>query len=152
VLTLTRKEGEALVIGDVIKITLIGKEGDQVYLGIAAQPTPPVEEAGKEQAPAAVWRRLAGRIQRTIKTMTIHARKLLPEEEPSALQLACHQAAKTYPGGIKAIASQNGLNARTFQNKLNPAEPGCINPKEFEAVLRSTRSQQIVEALADLLQ
>lgn len=149
-LTLTRKEGEALMIGDVIKITLIGKEGDQVYLGIVAQPATPVEEPGKEQTPTA-WRKFLNPIIRKIKTMRINAGRLIPDEDPTALQLACHEAAKTYPGGIKAIASQNGFNAHTFQNKLNPAEPGCINLKEFEAVLKATRSQKIVEALADLL-
>jgi carbon storage regulator len=35
-LVLSRKVGEALVIGDAIRITLVAVRGDQVRLGIAA--------------------------------------------------------------------------------------------------------------------
>lgn len=146
-LTLTRKEGESMMIGDVIKITLIGKEGDQVYLGIVAQtPSAP----GTPEPPGA-WRNFLRMMRRKMQNMKSNTDKQLLNDEPSALQLACHRAAKAHAGGAKAIAQQHGLNANTFQNKLNPAEPGCINLKEFEAILKTTRSQLIVEALADLL-
>jgi len=83
------------------------------------------------------------------KTWT--AQVQIQETRPSVLQIACHRAAKSYPGGISAIAQDYGFNAHTFQNKLNPNEPNCINLKEFEAICRATKSQLIIDALAELL-
>jgi Phage regulatory protein CII (CP76) len=64
-----------------------------------------------------------------------------------ALQQAVHAAAKRYPGGIGSIAALYGFNPHTLQNKLNPAQPGCINIKEFQAVLTCTRSTRILDAV-----
>jgi len=78
----------------------------------------------------------------------------LNERDPAdatTLQIACHRAAKNYPGGITAIADLYGFNRNTFQQKINPNEPGCINLREFEAILKATKSPLIVDALAELL-
>jgi len=63
------------------------------------------------------------------------------------LKQALHFAVKRYPGGVGAIAGAYGLNASTFQNKLNPTQPSCINVEEFEMILQSTRSALVLDAI-----
>ncbi|MDB6061544.1 MAG: hypothetical protein JWM78_1647 [Verrucomicrobiaceae bacterium] len=67
------------------------------------------------------------------------------------LKQAIHHAAKQYPGGVGAIAGAYGYNAHTFQNKLNPTQPSCINVDEFESILQSTRSALILDAIGRLV-
>lgn len=85
------------------------------------------------------------------RRLVLNMRRLVMDSSPSALHTACHQAVKGHPGGAAAIAERHGLNARTLQNKLNASDPQGLSLKEFEAILKSTRSQLIVDALADLL-
>lgn len=63
------------------------------------------------------------------------------------LKQAVHHAAKQYPGGIGAIAGTYGYNPHTFQQKINPSQPGCINLEEFVDVLSATRSPLILDAI-----
>lgn len=66
------------------------------------------------------------------------------------LKQAVHHAVKQYPGGVGAIAGAYGYNAHTFQNKLNPTQPSCINIDEFESTLQATRSPLILDAIGRL--
>lgn len=63
------------------------------------------------------------------------------------LKQATHHAAKRHPLGIGGIAGAYGLNPHTFQNKLAPTQPSCINIEEFEMVLQATRSPLILDAI-----
>jgi len=71
--------------------------------------------------------------------------------QATKLDIACHAAAKKYPGGITALANQFGFNPRTLQNKLNPYEPGCINLDELKAILSATCDQGILDAITELV-
>lgn len=64
-----------------------------------------------------------------------------------SLEQAVHFAAKNYVDGIDGIARAYGFNATTFQHKLNPVNPGSPNLKEFEAVLRATGSNVVLDAI-----
>jgi len=63
----------------------------------------------------------------------------------AALQKAAHRAAKNSAKGIGGIARHYGFNSATFQNKLNPGEPGCINLWELAAILHETRSTEMLD-------
>jgi|GEM_PF-4758314 len=60
---------------------------------------------------------------------------------PSELDSACDRAAQKYPEGIAALARRHGFNAHRFQDKLDPLEPVCINPREFEAIPKATKDR-----------
>lgn len=63
------------------------------------------------------------------------------------LQEAAHSAAKNSAKGIGGIARHYGFNAATFQNKLNPTQPGCINLRELTAILYETGSAEIIDTI-----
>ena len=56
-----------------------------------------------------------------------------------------------YPNGIAALATDFGL-PDDFQDRLNPVLPGCITLDEFIAILSATCDQDIIDALADIVQ
>lgn len=66
------------------------------------------------------------------------------------MKQALHNAAKRYPGGIRAIAALCGVNAHTLQNKINPSQPGCVNIEEFAVVLKCTRSSRVLDAIGQM--
>jgi len=146
VLTLSRKAGEAIHVGETIKITLIGKDGDQVLLGLEIRSDqPPV-------SPKPILSRSLKVLFEKVNVFVSMARsRRVGPINPSMLQVACQRAVEEYPGGIREFVKRFGL-ARSLEQRLFYGNLNEITANEFAVILKATRSQHLVEALADLLQ
>ena len=145
-LTLSRKAGEAIHVGDTVKITLIGKDGDQVLLGLEVKPSPPA--ITPKPALSRSWKALFEKVNIFV---SMARPRRFERITPNRLQFACQRAIEEYPGGIRTFIRRFDLSL-SFEQRLFYGSLSEITADEFAVILKATRSQHVVEALADLLQ
>ena len=145
-LTLSRTAGEAIQVGETLKITLVGKEGDQVFLAVEITSDPPT--ITPKPALSRSLRILFEKVNVFVSRARGHRFERIT---PSTLQTACQKAVDEYPGGMRALISHFNL-LPSLERRLFHGDQAEVSADEFAVILKATRSQHVVEALADLLQ